>query len=269
MRSSYFAYIVLFLFGWSELLCANQITKVSGAKVLIQVTDLDVKSGQDVYALDESGKKKAILRIDKIRGDRATANIIKGKAKSGYYVEVKSKGGGGSARVDQDRDSSIKDSRLGLLLGITQNTMNVNLSSASYNLSGSAMVVAGFWDIPLSEGLFARGKVGVKQFSTQMGSIKAEFQYLGLEGSLNFKLGNTFWLGGGGAFLFSMSKSSNVPGLDVSAATNSFFFGGLGANFRLGRSSTIPVSLDYAMYPSGTGVSASAILIRAGYAFDL
>lgn len=269
MKNRYCVYVLSLLLMFSEAIFANQISKVSGAKALIDVSDLDLKSGQEVYAVDEGGKKKALLRIDKIRGARATANIIKGKAKSGFYIEAKSAGSAGPKSSSYSRRRSSTDSRLGLLMGLTQNTMSVKLSAATYNLAGSAFAVAGFWDIPLSEGMFARGKAGIKQFSTESGAIKAEFQYLGLEGSLNFKLGSTFWLGGGGAFLFSLAKASSVPGLDISAATNSFFFGGLGANLRIGESSVIPVSIDYAMYPSGTGVSASAILLRAGYAFDL
>lgn len=269
MKKSHYSLAIFLSFFISDVIFANQISKVSGAKALIDISDLDLKSGQEVYAVDDKGKKKAILRIDKIRGERATANIIKGKAKSGFYIELKERVSSSSRSSDYGSSRATSDSRLGLLIGITQNAMAIKLSSASYNLSGSGMTVSGFWDIPLSEGIFARGKAGIKQFTSASGTSKANFQYLGLEGSLNFKLGSTFWLGGGGAFLFSLAKDSNVVGLDISASTNSFFFGGVGANLRLGRSAIIPISIDYAMYPSGTGVSASSLLLRAGYAFDL
>ena len=238
---------------------ANQITKVNGAKVLIQLSDLEVLAQDEVYAVDDEGKKKALLRIDRVRGDRVTADVIKGKVKVGFYIESK-----GVSSISSG-SQAVSKNRMGILLGMAQNNMSVQIRSTSYELTGMGLLLSGYFDLAFTQNIFARGKAGIKQFTAAQNSAQASFDYLNLEGSLHYRLGSIFWLGAGGAFLFTLNKSSSVPGLDISASTNSYFSGQLGADFKLASGSVIPISFDYAMYPAGAGVSASSLMLRAGY----
>jgi hypothetical protein len=140
------------------------------------------------------------------------------------------------------------------------------VSSGTY--SGSSFALSGMIDLPISKSVSIRGKTGLNQYSVGQGSSTASFLYLGFEGGLNWNLSKSFWIGGGGAFLLTMSKSSNIVGLSANPSTNSFFFAGLGSNIAMGRGRYIPISIDYALFPGGAGISANSLILRAGYAWD-
>jgi hypothetical protein len=246
---------------------ASQIDKVNGKKVFIMMSEETFKVGDKVYALGEDGKRKALLTITKVRGEKAQADVIKGKVKPG--MSVTSGGGGGDKSSSKSKVSSERSSgrKMGVIGGISQNSMTISTGGSSANYNGSSFALSGMLDIPISQVFTIRGKAGLNQFSVAQGSIGASFSYIGFEGGINWNINKSFWLGGGGAFLLTVSKSSNIPSLASSAATNSFFFLGAGSNISIGRNNYIPLSIDYALYPGG-GVTANSLILRAGYAWN-
>lgn len=255
--------LLIFLTLFAE---ASQIEKVKGKKVLIGIDQETFEVGDKIFALDDNGKRKAALKIIKVQGSKAQATVEKGRVTPGMAVTLGGGGRGSQSGAAGARKSSGK--RMGIIGGLSQNTMTISAGGSSSSFSGMSFAVAGMVDLPLSQKITLRGKAGANQFSVAKDGVGAAFTYLGFEGGLNLNLTKSFWVGGGGAFLLTASKSSNIPGLDASASTNSFFFAGLGANISIGRNRYIPISFDYALYPGGAGVAANSLLIRAGYAWD-
>jgi hypothetical protein len=255
-------WFIVTLLLWSLGLWGQEIAKVKGQQVLIRGGDFS--EGEQLYVYNDSGKKAGLLEVTKVQGERIIAKILKGKAQPGWSV---------SAKEDSSKSKSSSSAgkpirkKWGVLGGLAQNQMSIKLAGTTTDYAGSSFHAMGFFDIPFSTNLVMRGKGGIYQFTVQKNSAGASFNYLGLEGSLQYYLGNSFWLGGGGAFLLTASKSSNIPGLDASSSTNSYFFGGVGFDWRLGKNTVLPLALDYAMFPGSSGVSASSMIIRAGYSW--
>lgn len=256
-------FIFSFLFLMTPFLEASQIQKIRGNRVLIQIDGDTFSSGDQVFALDDSGRKRASLKISKVQGNKATAVILKGKAQEGMVVSA---GGTSSKRTSSSGGGSGK--LTGIMGGLNLNSMGLSYQGTSTAYSGNSFSVLGFMDIPLSKSFVLRTKGGLDSFEVVSQGSGASFTYIGFEGGLNWHLSPSFWVGGGGAFLLTMAKSSSIYGLDANASTNSFFFAGLGSNISLSGGKVIPLSLEYALYPGGAGVTASSVLLRAGYAWS-
>ena len=65
---------------------AARVTKVKGKKVLINLEGEHEKKGQIFYVVDEKGRKKGVVKIRSIKGDKAIGKLGKGKAKKGYAL---------------------------------------------------------------------------------------------------------------------------------------------------------------------------------------
>jgi hypothetical protein len=277
MNSLLFFFLSFFLF-FAE---ASEISRIKGKNATITMSNESFSVGDTVFATDDSGKKTATLKIIKVKGDKAQAKVQKGQARQG--MSVVSQGGEDSRSPSSKRRSSSRSSRggssrgkgkkssykkMGILGGIVQSSMSIDDGSTANQYAGSSFTVSGFMDIPLTSSLVMRGKLGYYPFTVKKGAEGVSFGYLGGEGGVNLYLSRSFWVGAGGAFLMTMSRNSNIPRFDTKASTNSFIFLGLGLNLSLGKN-IIPISLDYAMYPGGSGVkSPSSLLIRAGYAWN-
>lgn len=237
---------------------ASTVERVRGQRVIVRIQGVTVAPGEEVITLDASGQRRGAIKIDRVRGARALGTIQRGQVRPGMkVVTAKSASAAGSGKL------------LGIMGGLHQNTMAVNQNTTSTNYAGNSFSFAGFLDFPMGESFTLRGKTGLTQFQAQQGDTGSSFSYLSFEGGVNWNLSSSFWLGGGAGFLVTMAKSSNIPGLSTDAATNSFFYGGLGYNYRLSSGKVLPLSLEYALFPSGAGVSANSIMIRAGYAWSL
>jgi len=262
---------------WSNLILvfislvsnASLIDKVKGNKAIILMQEETFNLGDKVFAIDEDGKKRAALTIMRVQGSKAQAEIIKGKANPGMAVILRSSSGENRSlsKVQVGR-KKMSGRRVGIIGGVSQNAMSITTGNNSGRFSGTSWTFSGLLDLPISEALTIRGKAGLNQFSVARGGAGASFSYLGFEGGLNWNINKSFWVGGGGAFLLTATRSSNIVGLDARAATNSFFFVGGGSNISIGRNKYIPISIDYALFPGGAGVSANSLIIRAGYAWD-
>ena len=79
--------------------------------------------------------------------------------------------------------------------------------------------------------------------------------------------GSIYWAGVGFNLLFPSSSESNAVQEDSINSTNVIAFGG-GADIALSPTSYIPIQVEYGMYPSSVDVTASAVSIRLGYAFN-
>ncbi len=261
------SFIFLAIFMLPTLGFSAQIQKVSGKKVLILLEGDEFAVEDKVFAFNEAGKKKAILIITQVKGSKAIAKVLKGNPE----VDMQVGGDDFSAEKSDRRSGSGRRKNLklkvGVIGGISNNSMSIKVTSVSATYSGMSFALSGFADYSLSSHLKIRGKGGLHQFTIEGQGSSASFSYLSFEGGLNYYLSPQFWLGGGASYLLAASKSSNISVLDSGASTNNLFFIGAGYDISL-KQGFIPISFEYGIFPEGAGVSASSILIRAGYGWN-
>src|SRR5262245_42563181 len=78
--------LALFL---SQGLFAAEVLKVKGKGVLVDLRGDPAAIGDNLFLISPDGKRKAIIRISKVKGDKAIGKILKGGAAPGYTLEFK------------------------------------------------------------------------------------------------------------------------------------------------------------------------------------
>lgn len=286
-------WLVAFVFAlvFASYCDAAEVAKVKGKKVLINLSGESAMVGDTFYLLNASGKRKAIVRIVKVKGDQAIGNVTAGAADAGMSLQRRAGssagGGGGGGRVARESSDSgsgplRKKSYWGGMLGFNMNSMQVDLPASgtiaaqTVSLSGSSFSAMGFFDYKLFERVWFRGLAGYQGFSgtgpascppgNQTCSVTISYLDLAFLGRYLFT-DSSFrpWLGGGFSLLFPASKSSTA--LDSSSISESgiFVFTG-GIDWSISNEMYIPISVEYALFPKSTSVGASWIAVRAGVA---
>lgn len=276
------------------LAAAASILQVKGKKAMIDTEGLDlVEPGTELVAIDGAGKRRGLLRVVQIKGNRAVAEIAKGRAEAGFEVESRTGSSAGSmsrAEADPGLDvPSASGKSAGFLLGLVQTSMSASFKAGTGTLTrditatmgGSSFALSGYYDYPITPRLQIRGMAGYEQLSAAgsidtadcSGTTTCDFKvsYLSLYGLGKFNFStrpSRFWLTGGAGFLIAMSKASTV--LNTSQiSTNQIFSVGLGYDVSLGRRKLMPISLEYGLFPPSDTVKATIITVRAGYAWGL
>lgn len=264
---------------------AARIKSVKGKRVIVDSQGDNLKAGDYFYVMSASGKKKGIIKIRKVKGKAALGLLGRGKAKKGDDLVArnrsKRKKGQVLARTGTPDTGGPSGSYWGVMLGTSSNSSDIKLIDSGGNFvkditaDGSGISAKAFFDYPLLPWLWFRGLAGLEQFNVEGESnavctnstCDTEITYLTTDfwgripfGGESFKM----WVGGGFNLLFPMSKSAGA--LDEGSITNTSIIGlGGGFDYFMSRSSFIPVSIEYGLYPSSDQVSANAIFIRAGY----
>lgn len=265
-----------------------QISKVKGRSVLIDTQGEDVVVGDIFFVVDLSGNKKAILKIMKVRGNKAIGKIGKGSPQVGMSLERKGAGRNTqpmqadvepleSYSTSSEYDSPTSGRRWGGLLGLGMDSLSADEKDAAgaktgstISTSGMSFSLMGLYDHKVLNKLWFRGLFGAEGFKTSgtssTGERSVDLIYLGADAIARylFSEGNIQpWVGGGFSLLFPLSKSSNL--LDASSITNTYallFSGGL--DWKLSPRLFVPISLEYGMLPKSESVEASWIQFRAG-----
>lgn len=266
---------ILIILSFSRVSLALSLDSIKDSKVLVNLDGNAAKPGDTFLVTDSDGKKRALIQITQVKGNRALANILKGtltKPAKSYTLQSHELGG------DSNKSRGLRvapPSTWGVTFGYAQNKMDV--SSPSVNMTGSGYNVEGFYDrlVDGSVSMLARlayqtfKVAGTNASAACLGSANCsvDLSYIGLDGIVKYSFFTpkiTYWLGAGLGFSFPMSKSSNV--IDVSKITVSQkILGDVGLNWYLSRKSYIPVGFEYAMFPSSAGVSSSQMIVRLGY----
>lgn len=271
-----------FFLGISQLAFSQVITKVKDQKALLDLQGQPVQEGEEFFGLDSQGKRKSILRIKQIKGDRAVADILKGKADVGQTLQART-GGSGSSSDSENSSHSKKSMRptWGIMGGFAQDKMDASFtySSTSYiaNMKGNGFTLTGYYDHPLSPNFILRASGGLEQFigsasmsasvcgSGTSSSCDVNVLYLSAYGQAKYNLNlspTKYWVAGGLGYLFPMTKSSNV--LDTSKLTTWAIVPSVGVDIAM-PTGILPIQLDYVLFPDSQTVKANAIVIRAGW----
>lgn len=265
------------------------IAKVNGKKVLVNLEGLTAGPGTELYALNAEQKRKALIRLTQVKGDKAIGEIVQGAATPGMLTILK---GGAASPVPSYSDTSGGGSGslrgggktkngFAILGGMAMSTMTFTAKPLTgpvdLSLAGNSFNFKGIYDYSMSKNFTIRGAAGLETLNvtgssggttvcSSSDSCSLSVNYLSLEGMAQFNFVNSssrFWAGAGFAFLLAASKATNINSLEV-AGTNQVLLFGAGADIGIGRNNYIPISVEYGMFPFA-GVKLGGIYARAGY----
>lgn len=265
----------LILFFVSFQAQAIKVTAVKNGKALLDLEGESVKTNERYLAISEEGKKKGLLTIHQVKGNKAIAVIDKGSAQVGYVLEPY------EARSAHHR--SRDKASWGLMGGYSMNSMDVKPTGGSVSLAGSSFELTGFYSMVLDKNISAKFSGGYKTLVANGTASSAlcgngtstncdvNISYLGIDALLRYTVwqNKTFdvWGGAGLGFLFALSKSSNV--LDTSKiTTNQTIEVALGADYNLNAQNYIPFQFTYALFPNNSTSSANQMIFSVGYGWN-
>lgn len=290
---------------FSPAVYAATVSQVKGSKLLIQLDGADMPADTEFYVTNAEGKKIGLAKIKAVKGDKAVADLLKGKAESGNGIVMKAAGASNTSNLTQNQNSSsdvktdvkARDTRAttskgkpkntgGLLLGLANNTMSLTAqygtTKENLTMKDSGFIVKGFYDYPLTKDFIARLGAGLQMFSVKgttsasicnngsSTSCEVGFTYLVGEAMAQYYLtdgGFKLWGGIGYHFLVAATKKNSVPNLASDTSTNQMISFGGGFDYYMSKSSFIPFSFLMGMFPGSSNVSASSTIIQAGYGF--
>lgn len=291
MRSFVFALLMVL----SVPLFAAEVIKVKGKGVLVELKGDPAVNGDIFYLISPDGKRVGIIKISKVKGDKAIGKLAKGRAEPGFTLEFKpsksaAKSGGGhsgsrmaSPSMD-DGSTTSKRSYWGAMGGLSMDSMSVNVTQSGTNanlgsvaMSGMGYAVKGLFDYELFSQVWFRGTSGIEMLNFS-GDAKcgpannqactAKLMYLTFDFIGRYVFGSgSFrpWLGGGMGLLFPASKDATA--LDPSSiSTTNVILGAGGFDWYMSPTLYIPVSIEYGLLPKSDEVSASWIAFRGGFA---
>jgi hypothetical protein len=269
VKPRHLVYVLIFLgvlLSLPKVAWTQEITKVKGTQVLIQ--NFSGQTGETYFALDPSGKRRAIINIDKVKNGRAIGIIQKGKADVGYTLIARgAKSQGGSKSSSKKASGTFN---FGGRAGYSIDSMSVPLRANTVAMSGSGFTAGAIADYNLSSTLGARLGAGYEMFSVT-GSLsgtnyKTEISYFTLDALGRFFItdpGFALWIGAGVGFGVPMSKSTNILA-EESIATSTLLILAGGVDWHLGDNFYIPTQVDYSMFLPATDVKTSIIAVKLG-----
>lgn len=270
---------------------AAQVSKVRGKSLLLQLDGDSVKPGEICFLVDMNGKKRAIIKIFKVRGDRAIARVGRGRASVGMTLlkinhhasQAASPPPGESPREAEAYPVGYLTHKMywGGQLGYAMDTMNVDINSPTFTgtvgMKGNALSYKGLFDYRVFKQIWFRGTAGLQSFKGTGNSncgtagttqCNADINYLSFDflGRYLFLNGRFRpWAGGGFSLLFPMSKTATA--LEASSITStSLIEVAAGFDYSINPRMYVPFSIEYGMLPKSNDVDASWIAIRLGLA---
>jgi hypothetical protein len=276
---------LLFLLG-SLTAEAATITKVSGEQVLIDLQGDSSYAEGGRYLVMVGDKKRAVVEISKVKGNRAIGKVLKGTAQAeGTLAPLP--GSSSAGTPSRSARSSSRRSRRGAsgltyggLIGYGSTSQSVAVTKGGINetvsMTGSSFSLKGFGDLPISGEFGLIGRVGIENFgvagtSPNLGSVETKIMYLSADLLLRYHLMNgnfkPFPLLGMGLH-YPLSKTSGVLDVQRISATTIFFLGG-GFNYTLSEKMYIHATAEYGLFPPSNDVKTSLIAVRAGVGFTM
>lgn len=258
---------------------ANEVIKVKGKNLLIELSDTSLTANQELLANSPtSGKPTGVVKLLKVKDNKATGQILKGKVEVGASLTVR-----GQAQSSMSGAGSAKRLTLfgkplgfGVIGGFNTNSMVVKLSTGTDNLTGSNMVFKGLLDWQISRRINLRGQLGYDGFSAAGSDLcivqcSVEITYFSMDGILRFMFNPdgrfVTWAGAGVFNQIALSKSSTALNEAQIGFTQVINVSG-GVDWRIGKTMYIPLALEYLILPQAPTVSGSTLGVRAGVAWS-
>jgi hypothetical protein len=279
----------------SPSLFAAEVVKVKGKGVLVELRGDPAVTGDNFYLISPDGKRRGIMTVSKVKGDKAIGKLNKGKAAPGYTLEFKTQKSAGKASgskkaaasqsTEESTPSADGRSYWGAMFGLSRDAMDVEVTSATNqnlgtaNMTGYGFSAKGLFDYELFPQIWFRGTAGLETFNAEAASpakcgpgnnqaCTAKLMYLTFDflGRYVFSTGNIRpWVGGGLGLLFPASKDATALDPASISTTNVMIFAG-GVDWFTSPTFYVPISVEYGLLPKSDEVSASWMAMRVGLA---
>ncbi|RME16648.1 MAG: hypothetical protein D6797_04105 [Bdellovibrio sp.] len=271
--------LLLFSFFSPNLWSKGRVRKVKGKKVLLVFKKESPSKGDIYYLYDQKGRRRGAIKIKKVKGKRAFAYLLKGKARKKWVAKKRRHRRRHKSHVNQTANQGMalpKRYRWGVLLGGKVNSMQVSFASTSEELKMNAFnpAVYGLFDYNLTKSFNLRTLLGWEDFQlsgdplTACGNVACEtkISYLSGVGLGRYMITSgqvQLWVGLGFNILMPLSKQSNVIS-EIQVTTALSLATGLDLNFS---DIQLPFQVMYGIYPAKDGISANFISLALGINF--
>ncbi len=264
---------------------SGKVVKVKKKLVVIKLSKKEArryKPNLILNAYTKRGKKRGQIKILKIRKRKAVGRILSGKVKRSYFVKRASKKRkkitrrrkkGASKNYEITNDDSSRNTYLGVLTGMSQNTLETIFAGNPKTLTGSSTGIKMFYDWPLWDSIWVRLSGGLQPFTVDGGcptECKVNISYITFDGLMKYMISKNkwrFWVGGFFSALVPMSVDDSTVLNKDSIATTSNFGGALGLDYALSDSYMIPLSVGYGLFPDGPDSKSNAVTVSIGFGF--
>lgn len=170
---------------------ASTVKAIKGNKALIEIQDETLVPGEQYYLINSDGKRTALIVIKQVKGNRALADITKGKGTAGQTIQSRAatekplapKTPKGDYAEDFLQRSKVRDvpnlqkalkSSWGIQAGLNNNSMVANVATrdlsnnvirSQADMAGSSFSLLGFYDKPLTSSLVLHIAAGYEMFN--------------------------------------------------------------------------------------------------------
>ncbi len=257
------------------------VIQAKGNKVLLDNSAGDVEVDGQYFLMSSDGKKVGLIKVTQGKGNRALADLVKGRADVNMTTQAPSSSKGSSSSASSSgTGASGGKKRGGVLLSYSMDQMDVSFSpSGSVSMKGSSFGIKGFYEIGIGNSLGLEFGGGIEPFVVKGTSnlptcgspadtacmTNINFLSVSALGKYFFsKKTNRFWVGANFAFLLALSKSSTALN-EGKISTNQIFGPAVGYDYKLGKNNFIPISFEYDLFPPQSGVKATRMILRGGY----
>lgn len=297
MKKIFYLIIVPTILSFTNNAFAYHVVKVKNKKILITFSpEENVQTKDTFYAINNTGKKKAIVLITKVKGNKAIAKILKGRAEKGWTLRVRKRSvvsrpvqpansyqprTNTAATSSYPKKSKKLFNHLSFLWGYSLNRLQTSFEKKTIKHSASS-----FFNFETSTTLFLPKEpmFGLKILSstenftlkakcsdgTTTSNCAASIVYLGggalavIQAPLSDKF--SLWGGVGGKLLFPVYKKITTLAVDyhyldkASIKLTSALL--LSGGFTLGLNSkfSIPFNVNYTLFPSSAEVKGHSSL---------
>ncbi len=282
MAKQYLLIFCVILF--SHFVEAAHVDQVKGKRALIILDGLSAKKGQIVETINPAtGKKTSFLRIRAVKGNRAVAEILRGKPVKSHQVQPRTRKAGteqkqmptSASKAAPSPSKSDSNFALGGLLGVGFNSMEVVIGAApqeKVDQTGVGFSVSGAADFWLTNWMSVRGLLGIEQFNVSgdgagnncegTNACETKITYFTALAFARIHLVESVWVGPGVGLQQPMTVKSNNIESDF-GTTAVYGFGG-GIDLKLGQNMYIPIHVEYGMQPKSDQVATSYYSGRLG-----
>lgn len=266
----------------SQKALALKIIAVKNNKVMIDIEKDSLNLNDRFFALDENGKKKGLLIIKKIKGDRALGEVLKGNVQTDFSLQlnpgVTNESNAASSTKSAASNRNSKKHAWGLNASYIQNSMMVKPSGETVNITGASYGLLGFYQVTLDRDIAVRGSAGYQGLAAKGTATAAvctgskdcniDLSYLNLDALVLYTFFRSknmnIWAGAGISFLLAINKSSNA--VDTSKiTTNQSLNVNFGLDFFVNKNQYIPIEFHYGIFPSTSTSSANQMSLTTGY----
>lgn len=248
-----------------------------------------------VVTITESKKGRAVAVLNKGKLDGATSaaliapaetSLPKSETKPTISTEAPDSKNE-PIQSDNEKIFRLNGIKLSSLLTIASNNMTTKQADGTQPvpnqedvaLRGTSIGITGTVDYPFYSWLILRGTLGYEPFNVAgtsnflscnvltSTSCTADINYLSAGGYVRIDLTKsrtTVWLAGGGSSKIPLSKTTTALKSDDIGMTFTIA-GAVGIDQFINNRNYIPISLEYQLFQSSDTVSASIVMLRAGY----